>query len=117
MARFVGYELIPTSTFERTPLGTERDVLKGNALDDLLRRTLLALGASECVSVPLVSKADAALFAASPVEIMNPLNLEKDRLRSSVAINLLDAASRNERFGASGGRLFEIGRASCRERV
>ncbi len=109
IARVVGYDQIPISTFERAPLTGLRDPLKRKEFDEILRSTLLALGAIECVSVPLVSAKDAKNFHEHPVELINPLNEEKDRMRSSIAINLLDAARHNQRFGAQGQRLFETG--------
>ena len=109
IARVVGYDQIPTSTFERAPLTGMRDPLKRKEFDEILRSTLLSLGANECVSVPMVSAKDAKNFHESPVEVINPLNIEKDRMRSSIAINLLDAARHNERFGAQGQRIFEMG--------
>jgi phenylalanyl-tRNA synthetase beta chain len=109
IARFVGYDEIPTSTFERAPLGAMRDPLKRREFDEIVRSTLLSIGATECVSVPLVSAKDAKQFSEAPVELINPLNIEKDRMRPSIAINLLDAARHNERFGAEGQRMFEMG--------
>jgi len=41
--------------------------------------------------------------------LINPLNIERDRMRTSIAVNLLDAARHNERFGAPGQRIFEMG--------
>ncbi len=109
IARIVGYDAIPTSTFEHAPLGGVRDSLKLRDFDALVRTTLISLGASECVSVPLVSAKNALQFHDKPVELMNPLNTERDRMRTSVAINLLESARVSERFGASGQRIFEIG--------
>ncbi len=109
IARIVGYEEIPTSTFEHAPLGGVRDPLKLRDFDALVRTTLISLGASECVSVPLVSAKNALQFHAKPVELINPLNAERDRMRTSIAINLLESASVSQRFGAHGQRIFEIG--------
>ncbi|HWF43118.1 MAG TPA: phenylalanine--tRNA ligase subunit beta [Candidatus Kapabacteria bacterium] len=109
IARIVGYDEIPTSTFERAPLTGLRDPLKLRDFDNLIRNTLLALGANECVSTPLVSAKDASRFHEKPVELINPLNIEKDRMRTSIALGLLDAVQHNERFGSAGQRLFEIG--------
>jgi phenylalanyl-tRNA synthetase beta chain len=109
VARIVGYEDIPTSTFERTPLTGLREPLKLRDFDSLIRTTLLSLGANECVSIPLVSAKNALQFHDHPVELINPLNMERDRMRTSIAINLLESARVSERFGADGQRLFEIG--------
>jgi phenylalanyl-tRNA synthetase beta chain len=109
VARIVGYDEIPASTFEHAPLGTTREPLRLREFDELLRSALIALGATECVSVPIVARADAARFDAAPVALLNPLNAERDHMRTSLAINLLDAARVSERFGAQGGRMFEVG--------
>src|SRR5665213_3304279 len=109
IARIVGYDEIPTSTFERAPLPSSRDPLKPREFEALVRSTLLSLGTTECVSSPLVSQKNALQFHPQPVVIINPLNIERDRMRTSVAINLLEAARVNERFGAHGQRIFEIG--------
>ncbi len=109
VARLYGYDEIPIGTFERTPLTGARNPLKLGDFDSRVRSTLLSLGANECISVPLVSEKNALQFQAQPVELINPLNIERDRMRTSVAINLLEAARVSERFGSSGQRIFEIG--------
>ncbi|MDP4200624.1 MAG: phenylalanine--tRNA ligase subunit beta [Bacteroidota bacterium] len=109
VARLVGYDEIPTSAFEGAPLGMAREPLSLREFDELLRSTLIALGATECVSVPIIARADAARFDPAPVALLNPLNAERDHMRTSIAINLLDAARVSERFGAGGGRIFEVG--------
>ncbi|HEY3874267.1 MAG TPA: phenylalanine--tRNA ligase subunit beta [Candidatus Kapabacteria bacterium] len=109
IARIVGYDAIPTSTFERAPLTGMREPLRPREFETLVRDTLLALGVSECVSDPLVSEKNALQFHPHPVELINPLNLERGRMRTNMAINLLEAAHVSERFGAEGLRLFEIG--------
>ena len=77
VARVVGFDEIPTSTFEHAPLTGERDPLKRREFDELIRGALLSLGATECISVPLVSAKDAAQFDAQSVALINPLNAEK----------------------------------------
>ncbi len=109
LARVIGYDEIPLATFERTPLPTTKEALTRRELDLQLRSTLLALGATECVSSPLIAEREAKLFHDAPVTVVNPLNIETNRMRTSVAANLLDIARRNERFGAEGQRLFESG--------
>jgi phenylalanyl-tRNA synthetase beta chain len=109
VARVYGYDKIPLSVTEPTVLGTKRLPLQMREFDQIVRDTLLALGANESVSTPLVSARDAELFARQPVVLVNPLNAEKDRMRSNLAINLLEIAARNEKFGAAGERIFEVG--------
>jgi phenylalanyl-tRNA synthetase beta chain len=109
VARLIGYASIPTSTFGPVPFPIHQQPLHVRDFESQLRTALLALGATECVSSPLISLKEALQFSASPVELLNPLNAEMDRMRTSIAINLLNIAQRNERFGASGQRIFEIG--------
>ncbi len=107
--RLIGYASIPTSTFGPVPFPIHQQPLHVRDFESQVRTALLALGATECVSSPLISLKEALQFSASPVELLNPLNAEMDRMRTSIAINLLNIAQRNERFGASGQRIFEIG--------
>ncbi len=109
LARVIGYDNIPLATFERIPLPTTKEPLTQRELDLILRSELLALGATECVSSPLIATDEAKLFHDVPVVVVNPLNIETNRMRTSVAANLLDIARRNERFGAEGQRIFESG--------
>jgi phenylalanyl-tRNA synthetase beta chain len=109
IARVIGYENIPLSKFEHSPLTGSRNPLSAREFEMLFRTTMLALGATECVSTPLVSEKEAAHFAEFPVEIVNPLNIERNRMRTSIAGNLLEIAQHNERFSVEGQRLFEMG--------
>lgn len=109
VARVVGYDELPTSVHEPTSLPMKGEPLSQREFDQLVRSTLLALGFNEALSTPLVSGKEAGAFGVKPVVVINPLNVEMDRMRPSLAINLLDAARRNERFGQHGQRMFEIG--------
>jgi len=109
IARVIGYEEIPTAQSERVVLPTVSDPLPRRNFDELVRSSLLTLGLTECVSTPLVSEKEAALHAAEPVHVINPLNIEMKKMRSGLVGNLLEICSRNERFGAKGQRLFEVG--------
>jgi phenylalanyl-tRNA synthetase beta chain len=57
----------------------------------------------------MLPKKQADIFHPASVEVMNPLTLELERMRPGILPNLLDIARRNERYGAPGQRLFEIG--------
>ena len=87
----------------------KRDVLPKRQFDSLVRSHLVALGFSECISTPMLPQKQAEMFHPSPVEVINPLTVELERMRPSILPNLLDIARRNERYGASGQRLFEVG--------
>lgn len=109
VARVYGLENIPSSTFERAPFPDERDRLSKRMFDERLRAHFIALGFSECLSMPIVAAKEAALFGDDTVEVMNPLTVELERMRPHILPNLLDAARRNERFSAAGQKLFEMG--------
>jgi phenylalanyl-tRNA synthetase beta chain len=109
IARIIGYESLPVSEIDRIPMMKIRDALPRRKFDLLIRSHLVTLGFSECLSTPMLSKDQAQIFHPNTVEVMNPLTIELERMRPSIIPNLLDIARRNERYGASGQRLFEIG--------
>ncbi len=109
IARIVGYDNLPISSEDRVPMRRERDVLSKLEFDQIVRSELIAMGCSECVSTPMLSVAVAEQFHSKAVEVMNPLNVGLERMRTSIIANLLDVARRNERHSASGQRLFELG--------
>jgi phenylalanyl-tRNA synthetase beta chain len=95
--------------FERATLDKERDAFSLRAFDSLLRGYLVGIGFSECLSTPMYQRKEAEVFHPEPVEVMNPLTVELEVMRTSIVPNLLHVARRNERFGAKGQRIFEIG--------
>ncbi len=109
IARIIGYDNLPISAEDRVPMRRERDVLSKLEFEQIVRAELIALGCSECISTPMLSVVVAEQFHPKPVEVMNPLNVGLERMRTSMIANLLDVARRNERHSASGQRLFELG--------
>ncbi len=109
IARVIGYDSLPANEIDRIPMSKARDVLPKRRFEAQTRSLLVALGFSECISTPMLPKKDADIFHGDSIEVMNPLTVELERMRPSILPNLLDIARRNERFGASGQRLFEIG--------
>lgn len=109
VARIIGYDNIPTNLRESSSLARERDVLPVRHFNSTLRNYLIGLGFSECISTPMLPKKTAEMFGANPVEVMNPLTVELEVMRTSIIPNLLDIARRNERFGAAGQRIYEMG--------
>ncbi len=109
IARVIGYDDLPVSSEDRIPMMKVRDALPRRKFDSLVRAELTALGFSECLSTPMLAQKQAEIFHSHPVEVMNPLTVELERMRPSILPNLLDIARRNERFGAAGQRMFETG--------
>ncbi|MEP7234938.1 MAG: phenylalanine--tRNA ligase subunit beta [Ignavibacteriota bacterium] len=109
IARVIGYDALPVSETDRIPMFKKREVLPKRSFDSIIRNELIALGFSECISTPMLPAKQAEIFCAMPVEVMNPLTVELERMRPSILPNLLDIARRNERYGASSQRIFEVG--------
>ncbi len=109
IARVIGYDSLPANESDRIPMFKTRNVLPKRKFDSDVRSHLVALGFSECISTPMLPKKEAEIFHADSIEVMNPLTVELERMRPSILPNLIDIARRNERYGAPGQRLFEIG--------
>ena len=78
--------------------------------DSRLRRTLLALGYDEAVSLTFISHQDAETFSSAPVvELANPQSEEASVMRSSLLPGMLNMLAYNLNRGADHVRLFEAG--------
>jgi phenylalanyl-tRNA synthetase beta chain len=87
------------------------------ALERRLRRAAAARGLHEAVTWSFLRTADAAYFAESADGLWvldNPISEDMKAMRPSLLPGLLAAAKRNLDRGASGLRLFEIGRRYLR---
>lgn len=84
-------------------------------LERRLRRAAAARGANEAVTWSFLPEAEAALFADGEAWVLaNPISEDMKVMRPSLLPGLLMAARRNLDRGASGLRLFEIGRRYLR---
>ncbi|MEJ5977232.1 phenylalanine--tRNA ligase subunit beta [Novosphingobium sp. PS1R-30] len=84
-------------------------------LERRLRRAAAARGNHEAVTWSFLPEADAAVFADSAVwTLANPISEDMKAMRPSLLPGLLAAVRRNLDRGASGLRLFEIGRRYLR---
>ena len=78
--------------------------------DDKLRRSMLALGYNEAVSLSFISHDDAEQFSAVPViELENPLSEEASVMRTSLVPGILNMLAYNLNRGTADVRLFEMG--------
>ncbi len=76
-----------------------------------LRRAAAGRGLNEAVTWSFLPVADATHFANGPLWVLdNPISEDMKAMRPSLIPGLLAAAKRNADRGASGLRLFEIGR-------
>jgi phenylalanyl-tRNA synthetase beta chain len=78
--------------------------------DSTLRRSLLALGYNEAVSLTFISHLDAETFSTVPVvELANPQSEEASVMRSSLVPGMLNMLAYNLNRGEEKVRLFEAG--------
>ncbi len=79
----------------------------------LARRTIAALGYSECVTYSFIDSAAASLFGGGndSVRVDNPISSEMTHLRPDLLPGLLRAAARNQARGFQDMALFEVGPA------
>lgn len=79
--------------------------------ETMARRTIAALGYSECVTYSFIEKASAELFGGGSDAVMlgNPISSEMSHMRPSLLPGLLAAAARNQARGYADLALFEVG--------
>lgn len=77
----------------------------------MARRTLAALGYTECVTYSFIDQPSAARFGggADAMALQNPISSEMTHLRPDLLPGLLMAAARNQARGALDLALFELG--------
>ncbi len=83
----------------------------GQRREGLVRRSLAALGAHECVTYSFIPGPAARRFGggAEAVRVENPISSEMTHLRPSLLPGLLAAAARNQARGFAELALFELG--------
>ena len=81
-----------------------------SSLLDKVRETLIGFGYQEALSYSMVDEQRGRLGGTGLVQVLNPLGKEMSIMRTSLIPGLLDAVSRNQSFGNTNLRLFEIGR-------
>jgi phenylalanyl-tRNA synthetase beta chain len=107
LARIHGYNRFPNTmpTFTGAVI-----TLPDEAKDARLRRTMLALGYDEAISITFISAEDAKTFgSAEPLALANPLSEEAGFMRNSLVSGLLNMVAYNLNRGTSDVRLFEAG--------
>jgi phenylalanyl-tRNA synthetase beta chain len=107
LARIYGYNKFPNTLPAFT--GAVR-TLPNEAKDARVRRTMLALGYDEAISITFISASDTKIFGGgTPLFLANPLSEEAGTMRNSLAPGLLDMVAYNLNRGTSDVRLFETG--------
>ncbi|MER3524417.1 MAG: phenylalanine--tRNA ligase subunit beta [Ignavibacteria bacterium] len=106
VARVYGYDKIETKTVAAIDLNHP---FQKESAADRIREILVGFGLHEALSISLVDEETAMLGGKNPVRLANPLGKEMAAMRSSLLPGLLEAVARNQRFGNTDLRLFEIG--------
>lgn len=110
LARFFGYENIPTSLPSIASAGSHSPV---HAIENAVRAALTGQGFSEAVNLSFASESDHTDFVpleGGRVAVQNPLTDDTQCMRTSLAPGLVRSAKRNFNYGQRRVRLFEIGK-------
>jgi phenylalanyl-tRNA synthetase beta chain len=108
--RIEGIDKVPSTPLDRVPGVARPTATPEQKLERKLRRTAAARGLHEAVTWSFISEAEAAPFGGGAWSLANPISEDMKVMRPSLLPGLLAAAERNLKRGASGVRLFEIGR-------
>lgn len=108
--RIEGIDKVPSTPLDRVPGVARPTATPEQKLERKLRRTAAARGLNEAVTWSFISEAEAAPFGGGAWSLANPISEDMKVMRPSLLPGLLAAAERNVKRGASGVRLFEIGR-------
>jgi phenylalanyl-tRNA synthetase beta chain len=110
VTRIVGYDAIPSTALPREEGVAHPTATRSQMIERKVRRAAAARGLDEAVTWSFISEAEAALFGGAPQILANPISEEMKHMRPSLIPGLAAAARRNADRGATGIRLFEVGR-------
>lgn len=108
IARIFGYENIPVSVPALIPqihVQDQRDIISA------IKNVLVGLGLNEAITYSLVDKkllSYAEQEGVKPVEVLNPLSVEQEVLRTTLALSLSRCVAYNLNQGQEYVSLFEI---------
>ncbi|OQW46741.1 MAG: phenylalanine--tRNA ligase subunit beta [Proteobacteria bacterium SG_bin6] len=108
--RIQGIDLVPSTPLPRVPGVAKPTATPEQKLERRLRRAAAARGLSEAVTWSFLPEREAAVFGGSAWVLANPISEDLKAMRPSLLPGLLSAAARNLKRGATGVRLFELGR-------
>jgi phenylalanyl-tRNA synthetase beta chain len=110
VVRIEGLGAVPSTPLPRVPGVARPTATAEQLLERRFRRTAAARGLNEAVTWSFISEQEAAAFGGSAWILANPISEEMKAMRPSLLPGLIAAARRNMARGASGVRLFELGR-------
>jgi phenylalanyl-tRNA synthetase beta chain len=110
LARFYGYQNIPTSYPASTTAGVPSPL---SHIESSIRQILRGLGYSEAINLSFAgesAKREFCVPTSERIEILNPLTEDTQFLRTSLAEGLVRSARRNFNHDVDRVRLFELGK-------
>ena len=110
VVRIHGIDLVPSTPLPRVPGVAKPTATPEQKLERRIRRAAAARGLSEAVTWSFLPEREAAVFGGSAWVLANPISEDLKAMRPSLLPGLLSAAARNLKRGATGVRLFELGR-------
>jgi phenylalanyl-tRNA synthetase beta chain len=110
VVRIEGLGAVPSTPLPRVPGVARPTATAEQLLERRVRRNAAARGLNEAVTWSFISEQEAAAFGGSAWILANPISEEMKAMRPSLLPGLIAAARRNMARGASGVRLFELGR-------
>ncbi|MEX2117757.1 MAG: phenylalanine--tRNA ligase subunit beta [Bacteroidota bacterium] len=110
VARMYGYNNIDTETSARIGYAARADA----GPEDDVRNFLVGGGFNEIVVNSLQKRSLALLGEEQPVEVLNPVSVDMEMLRTSLIPGALEVLEHNFNRGAKGMRLFECGKVFWR---
>ena len=110
VTRIVGYDAIPSAPLPRAEGVAKPTATRSQMVERRVRRAAAARGLDEAVTWSFISAEEADLFGGAPHVLANPISEEMKHMRPSLIPGLAAAVRRNADRGATGIRLFELGR-------
>lgn len=112
VARVHGYNRIEIKTESKVDFFSQAQVVNW---EDEVRAYLVGQGFHEVLTNSLQNKAHATMTAEPAVEVLNPVSIDMEMLRTSLIPGALDVVRHNYNHGQRGLRLFEIGKTYKRK--
>ncbi|QQA42519.1 phenylalanine--tRNA ligase subunit beta [Pelagovum pacificum] len=112
VARIASLTRLKGKPLPRTEPGVPKPILTtSQKRQQIVRRTVAALGYNECVTYSFIDSRSAALFGGGTddTRLENPISSEMSHMRPTLLAGLLQAAARNQARGATDLALFEVG--------
>ncbi|MDB5679900.1 phenylalanine--tRNA ligase subunit beta [Sphingomonas bacterium] len=108
--RIEGIDNVPAVPLPRIPGVAKPTATPEQKLERKLRRVAAARGLDEAVTWSFISDTQARAFGGGAWSLANPISEDLKVMRPSLLPGLLAATARNANRGATGVRLFELGR-------